>query len=254
MASKRKGSSTDSLMNRIMLWLADKLEQMGKVDNALSIYNSLLKSNPRFMQALSRRCFIYVLNGQTDKATADAQKAVSACPRDAIALRTHGILTLLAGNYDDAQKDFKKALELNEWDAHTCLFAYLMCIKLGDQTETVDFLREAVDNKIKVQEWPYELLQFWRGSKSITDLMAQVSTDNARLLECRTYMGFSKAMTKYPKEGKSDLQFVHNARAGIALVKVMAARGLKVILESDADEIAAKREKADKTAGMDWLD
>lgn len=250
MASKSKESPLDIAM----VWLANFLEQMGRTDNALSLYNSMLKRNPKFIPALYGRCMVSLSKLEDDKAAADAQKAVAAAPRDPVALRMRGIVELMTGKYEEAEADFKKALELNEGDPMSNLFVYFMLCKEGIPDKAVDFLRGVLESKIQTEDWPAPVLKFWRGTASMADLMAISSTNNAKLLECRAYLGFAKALSKYPVEGKSDLQFVYTANAGSALVKTLASRGLKLVQADQADNFEAKRKKADKTAGMDWLD
>jgi tetratricopeptide (TPR) repeat protein len=256
MTSKTKSGSggKDNPLEKGLLWLAKKLEQMGKVDKALQIYTYMIKSNPKCVSALFRRCMIWLYQGEDAKATTDAAKACSAAPRDPRGLCARGIIQVFEENFDGALKEFKKALELPEWDSVTCIFVYLLTNKLANADDAKEFLNNAVDNKIRVKEWPFPILQYWRGHISITDLMAFTSSDNGKLLETRAYLGFLKALSKYPLEGKPDLQFVNNSPGGSPLVKALAMQGLDMVADAQDEDTEAKKKRADKTAGMDWMD
>ncbi len=238
----------------MFLSLASMYEQMGQIDSALSIYNSILKRNGKCVAALCGRSVIWLLKSQDDKAYNDSHKACTLAPRDLVAMRIQAFVRIVAGNFDAALKDLKKALEANEWDSVTCLFAFLAMSKWGDAAEAAQLLNDAVDTRIRNKEWPYPILQYWRGDISITDLMAMANSTKARMLECRAYLGFSKVLSDNEQEGKPDLQFVYNAQAGTPLTRAIAARGLKMLLAGKADKIATQHEKADRNLSMDWMD
>ena len=246
--------SKEGPIDLMFLSLAAMYEQMGQIDSALSIYNSILKRNGKSVGALCGRAIIWLLKSQDDKAYNDVHKAATLAPRDLNALRLQAFVRIVTGNYEAALKDLKKALEANEWDSITCLFAFLAMNKWGDAAESAQLLNDAVDLRIKSKEWPFPILQYWRGDISITDLMAMANSSKARMLECRAYLGFSKVLSNNEQEGKPDLQFVYNAQSGAPLTRAIAARGLKMLTAGKAEHIASQHEKADRNLSIDWMD
>ncbi|MGK4422464.1 hypothetical protein ACSLVQ_29860, partial [Klebsiella pneumoniae] len=80
-------------------------------------------------------------------------------------------------------------------------------------------------SKLKATDWPYPIIQFFRGDITMTDLMAIASVSKGKMLETRAYLGFSKVFSQNAQEAKPDLQFVYNARAGSPLIRTLALRG-----------------------------
>ncbi|MBX9688157.1 MAG: tetratricopeptide repeat protein [Candidatus Obscuribacterales bacterium] len=239
-------------IDAILLALAGLYEQIGQIESALSVYDSILKRNPNCVGALLSRSLVYLSKSQDDKAVKDLQKAAARAPRDPNVLRTKAFASMISGDIDSADKDFQKLMENNDLDSLSALIAYALKQKV-DETAAPIFLNEALDSKIKVRDWPIQILQFFRGEIDMSEVMAQAFS-KTKQLETRAYVGFCKAFSANSQDGKADLQFAYNAKNGSALVRAMAARGLKIIQEGHAQRVASRHEKADKISGVDWMD
>ncbi len=253
-SSATKNSAKDGPIDAVFMALGSMYEQMGQLDSALSIYNSVLKRNAVCVSALTARSLIWLMKSQDEKAFKDIQKAVGRAPRDRSALRARALAFMCIGNFEASIKDLKKSLDSNDWDSLTCLLAYIVFPKSDEPVDAPTLLNDALDGKIKVQEWPFPVLQYFRNDISMSDLMNIANVNKGRLTETRAYLGFQKVFLQNPDEGKVDLQFVYNSRTGSTIVRTMAARGLKIILEGHAEKVAIRRENADKTSGLDWMD
>ncbi len=248
-----KNEAKEGLVDSIFLVLARMYEQMGKEDRALSIYNNILKRNPKCVSALIGRGTIMLLRTDDEKASRDFHKAASLAPRSRAALRARALAEILSGSFEAADKDFKKSFEHNDWDSVSVLLAYALANKMNGMAAAKQVLNEALDGKIKAQEWPYGQLQYMRGDIDMSTLMG-LAFSKQRQLESRAYAGFIKSLSDNPSEGKADLLFVKDSNSGTPFVRTLALRGLKIIEEGLTERIAAREEKAERTSGMDWMD
>lgn len=247
-----KNKAKESPIDSVLLALASFLEQMAKEDAALSVYNTILKQNPNSVGALIGRGMIQLANGEPETAMRDFTKALARAPRDRNALRAHAFANMLNASLEAADKDFQKSFNENaEWDSLTVLLAYIL--KQKDEPEqAAKILNDALDGKIKQQDWPYALLQFLRGDIDMTTVMS-IAFSAPRQLETRAYLGFCKSWGKNPDEGKADLLFVRDSNKGSPMVRAMADCGIRIIEEGLSAMIARKEAMSNKTAGMDWM-
>lgn len=260
MAEKSTGTAQKPVQNSvkegpldsIFLALANMYEQMGKVDNALGVYNNILKRNPKCVTALVGRGVISLLNFQDEKAFKDLHKACALAPRDKNALRARGLFHMITANFETAQKDFQKSFDSGDWDSLTVLFSYSTKLKTNGPDDASAFLADAVTNQIKIKEWPFPIVQFLKGDIQMTTLMDLAFT-KPKQLETRAYLGFEKVFTNNPTEGKPDLLFVQGAEAGPSFVRMLAARGVKIIDDGFTQRAAQSNERAERIAGTDWL-
>ncbi|MBX9721652.1 MAG: hypothetical protein K2X81_09675 [Candidatus Obscuribacterales bacterium] len=254
-ATKQNANVTkEGPLDTVLLALATLYEQLGQIDSALAVYSNILKRNSMCIAALTGRSLIWLMKSQEDKLFKDINKAVGGASKDPNALRARAVAYMCTGNFEGAIKDFKRSLDNNEWDSLTCLLAYMVFAKSEDPMDVPNLLNGALDGNIKQQDWPFPVLQYFRGDISMTDLMNIANSSKGRLMETRAYLGFQKVFQQNPEEGKVDLQFVYNSRSGSTLVRAIAVRGLKIIQEGHATKIASRHEKADKTSGLDWMD
>lgn len=250
--AKSGTASKEGPIDSILIALAGFFEQMGQFNLATSVYNFALTCNPNCASATANRALIFMCDEDDEHAIKDLNKACAKAPRSKVALRTRGLANLVRGNFEGATKDFKKALESDEWDSLTVLLAYPAIAKTNGVSEAAQLLSDAIESKLKGQDWPYPIVQCLRGDISMTDLLPQASTP-AKLMESRAFIGFIKAFSENPQDGKADIMYVYNAGSGSPMVRLMAARGLKVIEEGLASDVAAKYQKADRISGVDFM-
>lgn len=249
----KQNEAKENPVDLIFLALAALYEQLGQVQSALGVYNSILKRNPNCVTALVGRGIIELLNMQDEKAMKDLHKAAGRAPRSRLSLRSRALAHMLAANYESAEKDFAKLFDENDWDTLSVLLAYAFYMKQDNGETAVRLLGEAVSGKIKNKDWPYPQLQLMQGEIDMSSLMAMAAT-KSRQVETRAYSGFIAACGKNPSEGRADLAFVKEAKTGSPLVQLLSKRGLLFIEGGDQEKLAARQQKADRTAQLDWMD
>ena len=248
-----KSSSNDSIIDTVMLALANIYDQMGQTNSAFGIYNSIIKRNPACVKALYSRGLILMSREEDDQGMRDLHKAASLGSRDKCALRSRALGHVFQGNFEAAAKDMTKALESNDWDALTCLIAYVVYQKAGLNDQSVQVLNDSLDGKLNSSDWPTPVLQYLRGDFSLSDLMGIANATKGRILETRGLLGFVRSLGNNEQESKPDLQFVRDSNQGTAIIRAMAIRQL-IYLEKGLDALIKRRsEKADRTSGMDWM-
>lgn len=249
----QKGVAKEGLIDQALLSSASFLDNMGKIDNALQIYNTVLKNNPNSVGALVGRATVSLLDLEDEKAFKDLNKAVAMASKDPNALRMRGLAHMINGNFENANKDFQKSFEGGDWDSLTVLFAYALLLKkTGDRELAKEFLANAVNNKIKNQEWPFPNLQFMKGDITMTTLMG-LAFSKSKQLEVRAYAGFWKVFSDNPTEAKADLSFVEATDYASSFCRMLAVRGLKIVDEGLVEKYQQRAERADKIADVDFL-
>lgn len=252
--TENKSNLNESLIDTVMLALANLYDQMGQSASALGIYTSIIKRNPACVRALYSRGLILLMNSQDDQAMRDLHKAVATgANKDKLALRSRALGYAVSCNYEAAAKDMLKALESNDWDALTCLLAYLILKKAYMDEQANQILNDALDKNIKSHDWPYPILQQLRGDIDLMTLMNQANSIKGRLLETRAYLGFAKALGNNEQEGKPDLQFVASSKQGSTLIRLIAIRQMDILEHGAEAALQRRAQKADKTANMDWM-
>lgn len=252
-AKTKQNEVKENPVDLMFLALAALYEQLGQSESALGVYNNILKRNPNCVTALVGRGIIELLYMHDEKAMKDLHKATGLAPRSRLTLRSRGLAHMLQANFEKAESDFAKLFDENDWDSLSVLLGYAFHMKQGNGDIAVKLLGEAVSGKIKNKDWPYPQLQLMQGEIDMSALMAMAAT-KSRQVETRAYSGFIAACGNNPSEGKADLAFVQEAKTGTPLTRLLCKRGLIYIEGGDQEKLAARQQKADRTAKMDWMD
>lgn len=239
-------------VDNVLLALANMYEQAGKVSSAMSVYNNILKRNPKCASALVARATIHLLESHDEKAFKDLHKAIGVGPKDRVILRTRALAYMLNANFEAAMKDLQKSLDTNEWDCVTVYLMYALKLKLTSPEEANAFLANAVDQQIKNKDWPYPVMQFLRGELPMTTLM-DLAFSKPRQLETRAFCGFWRVFSAFPHEAKADLLYVNDSPNGSPFVRMLAVRGLRIVDEGFKEKAVQALERADRIADMDWM-
>ena len=248
-----KNDYKEALLDAGLLTAANLLDQAGKIDQALGIYNTILKNNPNSVGALIGRATVSLLDLEDDKAMKDLHKACALARQDRSALRMRGLAHLIAGNFEAANKDFQKQFESGDWDSLVVLFAFALLYKKSGKELARSFLSEAISkDKIKNKEWPYPNLQLIKGDITMTTLMG-LAFSKSKQLEVRAYSGFWKVFSDNPPEAKADLQFIEATESASAFCRMLAVRGLKIVDEGLVEKYQQKADRADRIADVDFL-
>ena len=88
----------------------------GKIDQALELYEELLRANPEFLDGYLRRATMHVEREEWEAAAANLSRAHELSPRYAQPLTARGRVYEYAGRYADAIADYEAALKINPND------------------------------------------------------------------------------------------------------------------------------------------
>lgn len=99
---------TEALNNRGILYAS-----IGRYENALRDYAEAQRLSPKFADAYYNRGILYLTIGQLDKAIDDFSKAIDIEPFMADAFNNRGVALRSKGEYEKSFADFQKALKIN---------------------------------------------------------------------------------------------------------------------------------------------
>jgi Flp pilus assembly protein TadD len=119
-----------ALVNRAMAHI--ELEQY---DEAASILDGVVKSNPTNMRALFQQARIFMKRGLLDQAESNIRQVLSAFPRDRISLQQLGELCKIKRDYQAALECFGRILEIDPEDLGAHYNLMLIYRKLGRTDE-----------------------------------------------------------------------------------------------------------------------
>ena len=124
-----------ALVNRAMAHI--ELEQY---DEAATILETVVKSNPTNSRALFQQARIFIKRGQLDQAETNIRQVLAAFPRDRISLQQLGELCKIKRDYKGALECYDKILQIDPEDLGAHYNLMLVYRKLG---RTDDAKREA---------------------------------------------------------------------------------------------------------------
>jgi protein O-mannosyl-transferase len=107
-AIKMDKQFTEALSNRGILYVT-----IGQYENALKDYNEAQRLNPKFADAYYNRGILYLTIGQLDKAINDFTEAINIEPSMADAFDNRGVALRLKGQHEKSFADFNQALKIN---------------------------------------------------------------------------------------------------------------------------------------------
>ena len=111
----------------------------------------------------SRPCSsLYQLDGEYDRAIADAAKAAELAPKDAWRVAQLGRAQFSKGDFKAAAAELLRSLALND-SSYAMLFRYLARQRAG---ETGGAELEANAGRLKDKKWPYAVIEMYLGKRS----------------------------------------------------------------------------------------
>lgn len=113
---------------------ADVLDQMGRTDEALAMFDAALSQEPKNVILLNGRCWLRATrNRELDKARADCDQALVLRPDFAAALDSRALLNFRAARFDAALRDYDQALKLAPKQGASLFGRGLTRLSLGDR-------------------------------------------------------------------------------------------------------------------------
>ncbi|MDJ0801175.1 MAG: tetratricopeptide repeat protein [Calothrix sp. MO_167.B12] len=98
-----------------MIERSQKLMDAGKINQAETLLNRLIKEQPDFAEAWNRRGFLYYSIGDYQKSLADCKKVIEINPVHFGALHGIGLCEAALGKYHQAIQAFSRALEIQPY-------------------------------------------------------------------------------------------------------------------------------------------
>lgn len=161
------------------LRLAIEKANAGDLNQALAIFNSILKRSGRDPQALYNRGKVYLVQGLLDKARRDLDQAIKLAPDMAGAYVARGMAHRLQGNFSHAIKDFNKAAALEPDNTTTLINRAALFFDAGEHERALADLSRVIDLNPRMVKAlgnrAYILEQMGRYDEAVKDLSAIVA-------------------------------------------------------------------------------
>ena len=135
-------------------YIASALERLGAPDSALVEYNTAIKLNPKYVEALTGQGKLLRKQGKKAEGTAKLEEAVKYNPKDPAALYALGQSYLEDKRYDDAEKVFRKGTLLKQGRALFLAGTALALEGKGDLKQAEELFiraRETDPNNLRVR-------------------------------------------------------------------------------------------------------
>ena len=123
--------------------------QLGRYDEALSAFNSVIRLDPKNDWAWASRGEIYLLMQRYEDALNDFNQAIKLNPNNSLLVAGRGVTYRAMHRYEDALKDFNHALELNPNSDRPLYNRALVYLALGqkdkgqaDLTQAIQIIRQ----------------------------------------------------------------------------------------------------------------
>lgn len=166
---------------RAIVWRAK-----GNADRELADYGEAIKADPTNVSALNVRGDFYRSQGNYQLAMADYDLAIEKRPNDITAYRNRGLARFYQGDFAKAIPDFKRIADAQE-NGYSRLLLYISKSRDGDAREARTELTKSA-SKLKASEWPYPIVEFYLGKKSLKALEDAAKTPGEKC-EAQFYVG-----------------------------------------------------------------
>lgn len=156
----------------------------GNIGKAIDDYTEAAKLRPRWSDVYKMRAHARFAQGQLDLAIADLRRAIEYDPKDVYYLTALGVLRLYLGESEVARGNLARALQFKD-DPESMLLLY---IARGQGGERATGELETNASRLRSRAWPYPLVEFYLGKRSMSDALAAARTDEERC-EAHYYIG-----------------------------------------------------------------
>ncbi len=172
---------------------AINMANKGDFDQALTVFDKVLKLSNRHVPALFNRGKVLLLQGRTDRAVQDFDRAIKMDPSLAGAYMARGMAYRLQGDFSRALKDLNKVLSLDAADTAALINRAALFFDVGEHERALQDLDRiiqinprmirALGNRAYISE------QLGRYDDAIKDLTDIISQDPENLMAIK-HLGF----------------------------------------------------------------
>ncbi|MGB7923856.1 MAG: tetratricopeptide repeat protein [Pyrinomonadaceae bacterium] len=156
--------------------LGDTYSALGQFDEALTVYNELIRDYPKLPPPYYNRSYTHLMIGNGSSAAADAQ----------------AVLSMIGWRNDRSQ--------------YMVIVQHFGYRRAGSATDAARALDDAAA-KSDDKKWPYPVIRYLRHEITADDLLKS-ATDNQKMTEARAYLGLDLLLSGHAKEALEQFQWV----------------------------------------------
>jgi tetratricopeptide (TPR) repeat protein len=164
-AAKLEPRSTDALIT-----LGQTLLDIGNTDDAVAEYHKVVEIDPSSTDAHMALGEALGAQDKTGDALAEYRKAVDLNQNPALAHRWLGGALLFHGKTEEALGELRTAIGLDPENAYGVIWLYLARIRSGAHDAAAEL--EANAKKLKPPDWPYQVVEIFRGRQKPKSTLA----------------------------------------------------------------------------------
>lgn len=157
--------------NRGNAWISE-----GDNERAIAAYSNAIKINPKHVAAYSNRGLAWARKGDSKRALADYTKLIEIDPQYRLAFSNRGVLYFTLANFPAASDDFLRASDLDD-RAFDMIWRFIARARAGQDGGAELDVNAA---RLKTKEWPYAVIEFYRGERSLAEFQAEAEVANKR--------------------------------------------------------------------------
>tara|TARA_R110001583_G_C5662207_1_gene409774 strand:- start:74 stop:2839 length:2766 start_codon:yes stop_codon:yes gene_type:complete len=128
----------------ILLKKAELYSEQGQAENAIDIYNLLLKRTNNHFAISNNLAWVLLSQGEIKKALAQANLAINEAPNEVIVQNTFGVVSLAAGENVQALTYLKKSYEAEQANSNYALH-YIQALLTNNQRQVAKELLQKLD-------------------------------------------------------------------------------------------------------------
>ena len=182
---------------------ADELQENGKFNDALEIYQKLLDKYPNCIPALNNLGQLYDEMGELDKALECYDRVLELNPQSLPALINKAMLCINLEDWENASDSFSKYLDINPDNEYVLANNALVLIKLGEYENAVENCEKSLKINPNNPEtytnmaYAYEELKDWKNALECYDKSIEI--DPNRFITWNNKGSALKTMGEYEK-------------------------------------------------------
>jgi lipoprotein NlpI len=173
----------------------------GDFESALADFNEAIRIDPKYATAYDNRGDVWKAKGDYDRAIADYTEALRVDPQFVTSYNSRGYIQFYKGDFAAAAADLLRSIEMRD-SLYPMIYRYLARSRAGENAKAE---LEANLARIKSQDWPYAVAEFYLGRRTLEGLNAAAKTADNKC-EARFYLGEWHLLQKKNAEAAVELK------------------------------------------------
>jgi tetratricopeptide (TPR) repeat protein len=171
----------------------------GDNDRAITDCEQAIQLDPKYA-AYNDRAVVYDAKGDYDRAIADYDEAIRLAPKIGVIHRNRGRVYFHRGDFTAAAANFLNANDLED-NAYAMILRFIARGRMG-QDGTSELSANAA--RLKTKDWPYPVIDFYLGRRSLDELRAAASKPEEKC-EVAFYVGEWQLLRGNHADAKTEL-------------------------------------------------